>query len=172
MQSEEVRKMKLLNSLGWNFSLAMLLLFVCSIVANGQKTRVSQQENKSNSPFRYVIVENTFDKDENPELNSRAVEVLLDGKAFSEKNLKTLFALVSKRFPKSDQLYIWVYTSLEQIPTPEEKDGGATSESNEVNSNKYYWAVYLRNEGDEFFRYSPVNDKSDLKTIQLTSNQK
>jgi hypothetical protein len=165
--------MKLLKSLGWNLNLTIFLFLGCFIVANGQKTRVAKQENKSDSSFRYVIFENTLDEDENPELNRRIVEVLLEKKAFSEKNLKTLFALVSKRFPEPNLLFVNVYIHLEQIATPEEKDGGATSESKEVGSfHKYYWAIYLRNDGDEYFRYSLLYDKSETKTVQLTNKQK
>lgn len=36
--------------------------------------------------------------------------------------MKELFNLVSKRFPNPDELHVAIYTSLDQIPTPEEED--------------------------------------------------
>ena len=74
------------------------------------------------SEFRYLIFRNGLLHD------GRLVFVLLDEKSFSERTLKVLFNLVSKRFPNPDELRIAVYTNLAQIPTPEEEDAeGALS---------------------------------------------
>jgi hypothetical protein len=54
--------------------------------------------------------------------NGRVVVVLIDSKHFSEVNLRGLFRLLSKRFPKPQELRIAVFTSLDQLPTPEEED--------------------------------------------------
>src|SRR5205085_6018598 len=101
--------------------------------------------------------------------------VLLDPKAFSEKNLRELCLLLSKRFRQPDQLVVAVFTSLEQIPTPEEEDYLVSSEEEEPENNlssfnnikKYPGASYNRDKEKEVIKYSMGNDQPD-KTIVLS----
>ncbi len=107
-----------------------LVISMASINTMGQKiTKLKDQVNEFRSPFRYVIVSNKLDpavsqKDE----TRRFVEVLLDKKSFSKENLILLFRLISTRFPKESILFVNVYTDLEDIETPEERDIGKISE--------------------------------------------
>lgn len=148
-------------------NLLLVLLVASFITISGQKTYNGELQKHDNRSFRYVIIENRLDEDANTGEKCRAIEVLLDKKAFSEKNLRALFSLVSRRFPDAELLDVWVHTSLDQAPTPEERDEGGTSgEPNKITKG-YFWAVYFRNPDDEYFRYSPVNDVSGNKLIKL-----
>lgn len=153
-------------------NLLVTLLIVCFVPISGQISDNRQLRNESVSSFRYVIIENRLDEDKNTGERSRVVEILLDKKAFSEKNLRLLFQLVSKRFSDAKLLDVWVHSSLEQAPTPEERDEGGTSRNPNESTKKYYWAVYLRSLDDEYFRYSPITDKSDNKLVQLKKSKK
>ena len=79
------------------------------------------------SPFRYIIVENDLrdGADQILEVDAekgthRIVTVLMVLEAFSGRNVKRIFDYVSGRFSQPRRLSIRVYTSLEQIETPEE----------------------------------------------------
>jgi len=148
----------------------VFLLFLACLQISGQS--LQDDRKTSESHFRYVIIENRLDEDTKTEDKRRVVEVLLDKKAFSERNLRLLFQLVSKRFADDELLDVWVHTSLEQAPTPEERDKGGTSEDPDRSTKRDYWAAYLRSTDDEYFRYSPPKDKSDIKTIQIREPQK
>jgi hypothetical protein len=50
----------------------------------------------------------------------RDLVVVLEEKAFNEKNLRELFTLLSKRFDDRPGLFISVTTSLAAVRTPEE----------------------------------------------------
>ena len=123
------------------------------------------------SPFRYFIIGNDVDSMAGVPRNvSRSVRVLLDDKSFSEANLGQLFRLLSKSFPKPADLEVWVYTSMEAAPTPEEVKQPGISEArwcNEDLQDKYHWALYVRTRENEFFRYNPNPPKVDLKTVVL-----
>lgn len=80
------------------------------------------------SPFRYVIVNNEIDSSLGGDVPERRfIEVLMDSRAFSKKNLTILFQLVSERFSSPKLLYINVFTDLEDVETPEERDKPKTS---------------------------------------------
>ena len=167
--TRELRSMKIPYYSLLPVNLSILLLLTCCLLTSGQKLYGQDNREANSSSFRYVIIENRLDEDANPGEKRRVVEVLLDRRAFSEKNLRILFQLVSKRFADDDLLDVWVHTSLEQAPTPEERDAGATSEDPDESTKHFYWAWYLRSSDDEFFRYSPRNDKSGNRLIQLKS---
>src|SRR5688572_28362400 len=133
-----------------SFFVFVLLLLVSTGLGQGKR---AESPSFQFSPFRYVIIENRIEKDDSE--TSRIVEVLLEERAFSEQNLRILFELLSKRFPTEDSLHVRVHTSLDQAPTPEERDEGGTSGNPEPSRRKYYWAVYVRSDYDEHFRYSP-----------------
>ena len=152
--------------------LLLAFLAVGFVTAAGQRVNTPEKRNLFVSPFRYVIIENRVEKDPNTTETRLVVEVLLDRKAFSEENLRVLFKLISRRFPDAEVLDAWVYTSLEQAPTPEERDEGTTSESQKGPTTRHYWAFYLRSVECEYFRYSPLADKSNIRTVQLRTLKK
>ncbi|MBL8125173.1 MAG: hypothetical protein JNJ39_13800 [Blastocatellia bacterium] len=156
-----------MNPAKLNHGLNILLVLVL-----GPMTALFAQSNrnitKPTIPFRYVITENSIDDPDDPKIASRHIELLLDQRSFSEQNLKLLFTLVSKRFPQPNLLFVDVYTSLEQAPTPEERDLGGTSNLEDQTNNRHLWAIYVRNKNDEYFRYSPVNDLFGNKLVQLS----
>jgi len=81
------------------------------------------------SSIRYAIVgNNVADITGDRKDAQRVVSVLMDEKAFSEENLRTLFPLLSKRFPDPQRLIVHIFTSLEQVRTPEESETPGISE--------------------------------------------
>ena len=148
------------------------LLMVNSLVetkSNHMMQRANQDKRYS-SPFRYIIISNEVSNlSGDPKDANRTVSVLLDEKAFSEETLKEMFKLVSKRFPEPKRLDIWVYTSLEQLDTPEERDRGVISESdNNPVFDNYHRALFFRSQdGDEVFRYNPNPPNTNMKTVIL-----
>src|SRR6185436_379894 len=63
------------------------------------------------SSIRYAIVgNNVADITGDGKDAQRVVGVLMDEKAFSEENLRTLFPLLSKRFPDPQRLIVQVFT--------------------------------------------------------------
>jgi hypothetical protein len=158
--------------------LSLVLCIVFLSTANGLATgnscygsqKLVKNKNKR-AAFRYVIISNKVDNVD-PNNSFRAVEVLLDEKAFSEENLKKLFLQVSKRYPEPEWLKIHVYTSLEQVPTPEESEQPAISEDYDNPYNdKYHWAFFMREDGNEQFRYNPKPPDIDLKTVVLKGHE-
>jgi hypothetical protein len=118
----------------------------------------SNQDWPPRSPFRYVIVNNrTIGRSPRRMDGHRLVEVLLDDKAFSEDNLRELFKRVSRRFPAPRVLSVDVYSSLEDVKTPEEREGAQMSEGpDDPRADTYHRALYLRdNSGNEWFSYNP-----------------
>jgi hypothetical protein len=97
--------------------------------------------------------------------------VLLDQQSFAEKNLQEVFLLVSRRFPQPEQLWITVFTNLEQLPTPEEEDYLASSPEDHSlplfsKVEKYPSAEYTRFKGKEVFQYS-TGDGQPPKTVVM-----
>ncbi len=127
-----------------------------------EKARIPQP----NPKVRYIVVSNRL-------LHSgRLVFVLVDEQSFSEQNLKEVFQLVSKRYPKPDQLWITVFTNLEQYPTPEEEDYMQLVPSDDsmpfiTKGEKHPIANYSRLEGNEAFEYSR-GDGQEKKRVVLS----
>jgi hypothetical protein len=123
------------------------------------------------SQFRYFIIGNEVDSGAGDRRDARrSINVLLDDKSFSEANLKQLFRLLSKRFPKPAVLDVWVYSSMEVAPTPEEVEQPGMSEArwcDESFSDKFHWALYIRTKENEFFRYNPNPPKLEMKAVVL-----
>ena len=131
---------------------------------SGGPIQRSANGSRPQSEFRYVIVKDSVD----PVLPRRNIEVLLDESAFSEESLRTLFALISKRYRKPQWIYISVATNLRQIATPEERDLPNVSESNIVpEPDPYPRAIMFRQDGNQLFRYTPNPPSSKLKTVIL-----
>ncbi|MBI3652974.1 MAG: hypothetical protein HY231_18260 [Acidobacteria bacterium] len=117
------------------------------------------------SEFRYIIVDSSINRD-NPKEPVRVVTILLDEKSFSDDTLRKLYALVSKRLPRPKLMKIWVYTSMEQIATPEEEENPVASHirTGKVGPDKYYHAFMLRQDGNALFWYYNL-DGTEIKTI-------
>jgi hypothetical protein len=86
----------------------------------------------------------------------------MEPESFSEPNLREIFALLSKRFPQPDQLWITVCTSLKQMPTPEEFDVlKATAGQGDLaffkNVDDYPNSSYSRLDGNQSFDFSMGN---------------
>lgn len=153
------------------FVFLVLMMTGFSETKGSERKPQKNQGNSYRSPFRYIIVSNDVRNDGlGPEDAQRSVSILLDEKAFSELTLAELFKLLSKRYPDPKWLNVWLYTSLEQISTPEEKDTSA--EISEPNSNresdKHRWAFYVRKvDGRESYRYNTNPPTNRTKTVIL-----
>lgn len=146
-----------------SFLIAVSAPLVNTLGFYGLQDKSSSNPHRSN--FRYVIVFNNYLH------NGRLLFVLMDERAFSEANLRELFKLISKRFPEPDELHVAVFTSLEQIPTPEEMDYAAKSSPNSeevlnlTNAKNYPFAYYDRAHGHEIFKYSTGSSNGTEKTV-------
>lgn len=152
------------------FFVSLILIFVSWSLSFGQATPKDTEIPQAGSAFRYVII--SCDEDDNESIGNpvrgRSVQILMDEKAFSEPNLRGLFLLLSKRFPRPVRLYVDVATNLAQLSTPEESDQGLNSNSESpIPSTDHYWAIYLRDQEIEFYRFSPVADRKGNKRVQL-----
>jgi hypothetical protein len=153
----------------------ILSITICLIVS---LTAVSQVESSHQSEsqkgvfvmldqveFRYIIFNNSVRNFGDPEAGIRNIDVLLDEKAFSEENLKKLFRVLSKGYPKPELLLIEVITNLEQSHTPGLPQTSA--EPDNPNYDNYHWATYHRDKENEFFRYNPNPPSKETKTVVL-----
>ncbi|SRR2546423_1470561 len=149
-------------------ALGLLLILLINSTANPQYLYATQEHSSTRHPqsgFRYIIFYSGL-------LHGRRVTlVLMDRQAFSEANLKELFKLISKRFLQPDQLFVSVYTSLDQLPTPEEQDDEDSNDfwqspERQQTFNKYPRADYVRENGNESFHYvMGGNDQTERAVI-------
>lgn len=100
---------------------------------------------------------------------SQRVDVFLDDKAFSEKNLKTLFTHLAKRYSGTKILIIIVSTNWKQLPLSSDcPPRGLSDTSSEAPEEfEYHQAEYFRNEEVEYFRYNPVLNTENFKKVIL-----
>ena len=77
----------------------------------------------------------------------------MEEKSFSESTLRQLFALVSKRFPDPAELRVSVYTSLDDMMTPEEGEFIATNCTLDLAKLNFPPAFYTRDDEREQFVY-------------------
>lgn len=135
------------------------------------RSRAQSRRESRRSPFRYVIIGNSVDVPAGDPADAvREMTILLDEKAFSERALRELFRLVLRRYPEPARLSATVYTSLEQLRTPEEAEQGAQSEVGDTSpvSDNYHRAVLLRTrDGGKLIRYSTSLPVLGLKTVAL-----
>jgi hypothetical protein len=120
------------------------------------------------SRFRYVIVSGEIEARLSKQ-EKRHVEVLIEEGAFSANNLRELFKLVSARFKLPKQLNVHVYTSLQDIPTPEEREAPAISERQDTASLEMHAQAffYRDGQGNEWFSYNHKKGSTELETIVL-----
>lgn len=120
---------------------------------SGENSGAERPEN-FRSPFRYIIFSNLTEKDLELEIPQRRLEILMDKKAFNEKNLRLLFSLLKNRFPSPVRLDISVHTSLQTIETPEEEETISDHTSREGQLQYHKTALYIRfDDGSEGFQY-------------------
>lgn len=91
---------------------------------------------------------------ENPE--NTDIEVLMEDRAFNERNLRILFQILSERFNEKSGLSVEVYTSLDAIRTPEENEN-IDLKGPIDNYEDYKYAFYFRNGFGEYFQYGIPN---------------
>lgn len=107
------------------------------------------------SPFRYVIVADDVQFDDaedekNQKASGRSVEVLMEDRAFNEKNLRYLFNYLSNYFSYPPYLVVEVHTSLMTLETTEERAAESTHSSRDQFRKYHKTATYLRfNDIDE-----------------------
>jgi len=128
------------------------------------------------SPFRYVITRSEVTEGthypEGGKFRARGVDVLLDEKSFSESTLKQLFALISKRFPDPAELHVSVYTSLDDMMTPEEGEFVAINCTLDLAKLKFAPAFYTRDrEREQFVYLTKGKDGFFEKTIVLRGKE-
>lgn len=133
------------------FLLSGFLFMVTSIGVPAQHGR---KQNDTRSPFRYVIVSDVTElqKRVNDNPHYWELEVLMEDKAFNEKNLNELFTLLSKRFSARPGLFVNVFASMEALQTPEEYDRAILWGLKE-NYRDYKYAIFSRNGYGERFTY-------------------
>ena len=99
----------------------------------------------------------------------RNISVLMDENSLGPDTLEQLFRLLDKRFPEPDAFICTVFTSLDQINTPEEADRPKHSASNETSKefDQHNWAILMRGAGNEIIRFTIGPGYRPLKTIVL-----
>ena len=164
--------------------ITLLLVFVCialgqvatniateeSITVSAQ-TSVAQKQTKDCVKFKFhwLEIENVL---YTPVV--RHVEIFFDEKAFSEENLKTLFAYLSEKNPEPKHLTVVVHTNWAQLWYPSDCPPFAISEQPDPpDKYDYLQAIYYRRKDREYFRYSPavkVHD-ADFKMVVIKGKQ-
>ena len=106
----------------------------------------------------------------------RNIEIFFDEKAFSEENLKTLFAYLSEKNPDPKHLTVVVYTNWAQLdfPSPGCPGIGISEQPDPPDKYDYHRAIYYRREGREYFRYSPALKvhEANFKTVVISGKEK
>jgi hypothetical protein len=152
----------------------VLGLSLGSGVATAQVLR-AQDMNLCTGPaqpaFRYVITWNHVTEGtsypEGKKRRLRGVDVLLDAKSFSESTLKQLLDSISKRFPDPDELFVNVYTNLEDASTPEEAEHTEINCILALETPNYPWAVYRRDLERETLTYHAKKPGSVVNSVML-----
>ena len=129
----------------------LLVGFGC-LGAHAQSNKTAKIDNKDRSQIRYVIANNEVDRKlDSKDEDRRVIDVLIDQKGFSKEGLTGVLKLISKRFPNPIPLYVDVYTALEDVSTPEERDKSVLSENPIDNPRKGDYAVFVRTKKKAFF---------------------
>jgi hypothetical protein len=117
--------------------------------------------------FHYLVLENSQWTS-----TVRRIEVFLDEKAFSEKNLSELFGYLSDNNPEPKHLTIVVHTNWNQLPYPSDcPPYGLTNQPSKPDEYDYHQAIFYRREIQgvvkEVYEYNPTLHTSDVKTVSL-----
>jgi len=170
------------------FLVSFFLLFIClacaQIVSNTENkaylkenTQTTLSEKKTEDcvtmKFRYLI---TQDYKSTP--NTRHIEVFLDEKAFTEKNLKTLFNYLSDKNPEPNNspnrnnLIVIVNTDWRQLEFPTDCPPIGISETGAgTDTYHYHFARFYRRGENAFFTYNPTLKTDNLKDVIMKGNK-
>src|SRR6266498_55846 len=104
-----------------NYFLSVLMVAAISMIHLPPETNLegiaNEQKQESFRPleqveFHYLIYKDAAYDFGRPETAMRQIRVFMDEKAFSEENLKKLFAVLSHGYPDPDFLTVLVITNL------------------------------------------------------------
>src|ERR1043165_9539076 len=141
------------------YPLVLAVVFVLTTALSTNSQNVSVQKN-----FRYIIAGNVIDEI----IRERKIIVLMDEDTFGPDSVKELFRLLDKRFPEPVKFFCGIYTSLDQLDTPEEadmpKDSGPQPRSPE---DHHHRAIFIRGAENQIIRYTGKRADSTLTTIIL-----
>ena len=155
------------------FALLLIILGFQTAFAQNDTPHPGSDDAAFHSPFRYVIVAGVtkLDKYVNRFDDSLSMEVLVEDKAFNEKNLRELFGLLSKRFPSQNVLSAWVYTSIDAIKTPEENDH-SDLKGPIKNYRQFKYAFFSRrpNKCDSFITYAYPGEEEETINLKCDKN--
>ena len=156
-------------------TIAILLLMMFGVAAGQQipnPTAKAPSDDLEQPQFRYVIIAGVSkaEKYANRGPHYYIMDVLMEDKAFNEKNLTLLFRLLSRRFSDRPGLFINVYTSLDAIRTPEEYDATDLAGPRD-DYHKYKFAFFLRNASGESYRYG-IPNVIDSAQVQISDSVK
>lgn len=130
---------------------AALISLLLSAISFGQSAPKTSRK-PFRSPVRYVVYYDAVDPALHAQDESRRfLDILLDKKAFSKRNLSRLFRYLANRYPTPTILTVQLFTDLEDVETPEEAERGRFSDEDGLPP-KYDHAVFIRN-GEEMFYY-------------------
>jgi hypothetical protein len=107
-----------------------------------------------NPAFRYAIIYVDPGYDE----HRKEITVLMDPTEFTEKNLRTLFLLLSERYKNLYAFDAYIRTSLQDVPTPEQHGPNGYSEDPTINPKAGMSPKAIirhSSERDALFIYSP-----------------
>ena len=94
------------------------------------------------------------------------IEVFIDEKAFTEKNLSTLLGYLSDKYLKWKYLVVVVHTNWEQLQFPSDCPGsGSSNQPDDPHENDYHHATMYRTGENQFFHYNPVLKTYERKTV-------
>jgi hypothetical protein len=126
----------------------------------------TEAENCVRFKFHWLETENSL-----PTPVVRYIEIFLDEKAFSEENLKTLFAYLSEKNPEPTRLVVKVHTNWAQLDFPSLgcPGSGISNQPDSPDEYDYHQAIYQRSVKTEFFRYSPALKvhEANFKTVVI-----
>lgn len=99
----------------------------------------------------------------------RHIWLYLEPAAFNEKNLRSLFACVSKANPEPVHLTVELNTDWSRLPDLTSTEPGSGCGECQEDPHKYDFlqALYFRREGREYFKYSPAPHVKDWDFITV-----
>ncbi len=110
------------------------------------------QPNCPNVDFNFFQTENAMYSSK-----VRHLEVYMDPKAFTEKNLRLLFACLSAANPEPIHLTAELETDWSRVHLPSDRPGsGASNMPPDPHEYDFLQAIYFRRERHEYFKYSPA----------------
>lgn len=146
----------------------LIVVLIVLVLVHSTAGRDSRDQDRGEPLFHYVIIKTDVMDTDQPSMATQSVVVLMDEKAFSEDNLKTLFALLSKRFIATPWLDVFVYTSLDQLDTPEQQDAPRPADAKSKPMDCSHRRAFLaRHNGNEFLRYTVRSGHCEMKTVIL-----